>query len=170
MTEQKRLRIGWFSFTCCEDSTVIFTELMNDHYMVWKHVLDIRNARVLQTKNYMDQMDVAFVEGAIVAPEQEEKLKEIRKLATKVVAIGACAVTGMPSAQRNTFDEDQQEKIDFILDKFHYGEKVKRLDEVITVDAVVPGCPMVEAAFLKVVNDALVEFGIPIPEVKLEKK
>lgn len=169
MAEQKKLRIGWFSFTCCEDSTVIFTELMNDHYMVWKHVLDIRNARVLQTKNYMDQMDVAFVEGAITAPDQEAKLLEIRSLATRVVAIGACAVTGMPSGHRNTFSEEQDEKIAFILDKFHYGDKVKRLDEIITVDAVVPGCPMVEATFLKVVNDALVEFNIPIPEVRLEK-
>lgn len=145
----------------------MFTELMNDHYMVWKQVLDIRNARVLQTKNYMDQMDVAFVEGAITAPEQEVKLKEIRALATKVVAIGACAVTGMPSGHRNAFSEEEKDKVAFILDKFHYGDKVKRLDEVITVDAAVPGCPMIEAAFLKVVNDALVEFNIPVPPVKL---
>ncbi len=167
MSEQKKkLRIGWFSFTCCEDSTVMFTELLNDHYMVWKEVLDIRNARVLKTKNVMDEMDVAFVEGAITAPEQEEKLKEIRRLAKKIVAIGACAITGMPSAHRNSFGEEQREDIAFILDKFHYGEKVKKLDEIITIDASVPGCPMAEEAFLKVVNDALVEFNIPLPEVK----
>jgi UPF0176 protein len=65
MPEQKKLRVGWFTFTCCEDSTVVFTEIMNDHFEEWRRVLDIRHARVLQSKNVLDQMDVAFVEGAI---------------------------------------------------------------------------------------------------------
>jgi predicted thioredoxin/glutaredoxin len=65
-TIEKKLRIGIFSFTCCEDSTILFTELMNKHYETWRKVLDIRHARVLQSHNVMDEMDVAFVEGAIV--------------------------------------------------------------------------------------------------------
>jgi hypothetical protein len=28
--QHKRLVVGWFSFTCCEDSTILFTELLND--------------------------------------------------------------------------------------------------------------------------------------------
>ncbi len=156
----KKLRIGWFSFSCCEDSTIIFTELLNDHYREWLPLLDIRYAKVLQSKNVMDAMDVAFVEGAIASPEQEEKLKEIRRLARKLVAIGSCAVAGNFSTQRNEFPEDVQKKIAFLLEKFHYGKKAKKLDEIVTVDATVTGCPMPEAAFVKVINDALVEFGI----------
>ncbi len=156
----KKLRIGWFSFSCCEDSTVMFTEILNDHYQEWLPLLDIRYAKVLKSKNVMDEMDVAFVEGAIAAPDQEEKLLEIRRLAKKVVAIGSCAVAGNFSTQRNEFPEEVEKKISFLLEKFHYGKKAKRLDEIITVDAAVNGCPMQEAAFVKVVNDALVEFGI----------
>ncbi len=156
----KKLRIGWFTFTCCEDSTVIFAELMNDHFEEWRKVLDIRHARVLQTKNVLDELDVAFVEGAINAPEQEERLKEIRAKSKKLVAIGACACTGMPSAQRNAFSPELKERINFLVARFRQGEKVKKLDEVVPVDEVVNGCPMVESVFLNVVNKMLKEFGI----------
>lgn len=156
----KKLRIGWFSFSCCEDSTVLFTELMNDHYQDWIKVLDVRHARVLQTKNVMGEMDVAFVEGAIASPEQEATLREIRGYAKKLVAIGACAVMGMPSCQRNDFPPEVREEIQFLLDRFHYGERAKKLDEVVTVDAIVPGCPMDTNRFLELVGKMLEEFGI----------
>jgi coenzyme F420-reducing hydrogenase gamma subunit len=119
---------------------------------------------VLQSKNVIDQMDVAFVEGAIASPEQEAKLLDIRSKATKLVAIGACANMGMPSCQRNQFPPEVEEQIHFLLERFHYGEKAKKLDELVTVDARVNGCPMQEEVFIKVLNEMLVEFGIIEPK------
>jgi len=103
MIRMEKIKIGWFSFSCCEDSTIVFTELMNEHWQEWKNMFDIRHARVLQSHNVMDEFDIAFVEGAIASPEHEKKLKEIRSLSKKLVAVGACACTGMPSGQRNNF-------------------------------------------------------------------
>lgn len=157
---QKKLRVGWFTFTCCEDSTIIFTELLNEHYKEWKNLLDFRHAKVLQSTNVMDEMDVAFVEGAITAPVQEEKAKKIRSLAQKVVAIGACACVGMPSGQRNQFDEANKKEISPFLERFKFADRVKKLAEVIAVDDQVPGCPMDEKAFLNLLNKYLREFGI----------
>lgn len=156
----KKLRIGWFSFSCCEDSTVMFTEILNDHYKEWLPLLDVRHARVLQTKNVLDELDVAFVEGAIAAPEHEEKLKEIRAKSKKLVAIGACATIGNPSCQRNEFPEEVRDQIQFLLDRFHYGERAKKLDEIVTVDASVPGCPMDMNRFVEVLTNTLKEFEI----------
>lgn len=158
----KKLRIGWFSFTCCEDSTIIMTELLNEHFFAWKKILDIRHAKVLQSKNILDQLDVAFVEGAISGKSQMEKLKQIRSLATKLVAVGSCAVTGFPSAQRNLFDAQTKAEINPILKRFAYTDKVYKLDELVTVDAVLPGCPMDPDAFLKLLNQMLVEFQISL--------
>src|ERR671912_21099 len=36
--QHERLVVGWFSFTCCEDSTILLTELLNDHFDEWKKV------------------------------------------------------------------------------------------------------------------------------------
>jgi len=156
----KKLNIGWFSFSCCEDSTIIFTELLNDHFNEWKNLVNFQHLRILKSKNTLEGLDVAFIEGAIASQNEEEKVINIRKHAKKVVAIGSCACTGMPSAQRNNFNEEQMKQIEFLIEKFHHAKKVKKLEEVIKVDAKVPGCPMSETAFLKTLNDTLKEFGI----------
>ncbi|MBI3366731.1 hypothetical protein HY041_03835 [Candidatus Roizmanbacteria bacterium] len=150
----KKLRIGWFSFTCCEDSTIIFTELLNTRYKDWFKKLEFVHARILRKDDTVElnKMDVAFVEGAISSDHQEEKLKKIREKAKKLVAIGACAVLGSPSNQRNFFNRDQFEDIKPILEKFKYKEKVMKLSEIVTVDENVPGCPMNEKVFLEIME------------------
>lgn len=159
-SSNKKIKIGWFTFSCCEDSTVLFTELMNDHWQEWKKIFDFRHARVLQTNNVMDEMDIAFVEGAIASEEQATKLKEIRGLSKKLVAIGACACIGLPSAQRNQFDSERLKEIEPILTRFAYASKVQKLSDLVTVDASVPGCPMDEKKFMETLENLLKEFGI----------
>ncbi|MEI8097001.1 MAG: hypothetical protein WCG73_02760, partial [Candidatus Moraniibacteriota bacterium] len=67
---------------------------------------------------------------------------------------------GNMSTQRNDFPPEVQKEIQFLLDRFHYGERAKKLDEIVKVDEVVMGCPMSEEKFLAVVNKMLVEFKI----------
>lgn len=156
----KKLRIGWFSFSCCEDSTIVFTELLNDYYKVWKEKVDFVSALVLKKKSEIKDLDVAFVEGAITSDTQEKKLLEIRNNSKKLVAIGSCACTGMPSSQRNDFDDLRKKEIDALLKQFHMSEKVRKISELVKVDTQVPGCPMSEELFLKVLNMYLKEFGV----------
>ncbi len=156
----RKLRIGWFSFSCCEDSTILFTELLNDYWDKWKDVLDIVHARVLRRDNNLANLDVAFVEGAISSDKAAEELREIRKNCKKLVAVGACACTGMPSAQRNTFDERKQKEIEAIVRAFDYNKTVLPVGQVVQVDDSVPGCPMTEAGFIAAVEKCLKEFGI----------
>src|SRR3989338_1416775 len=157
---QKKLRVGWFTFTCCEDSTIVMTEVMNEHWEEWKRLIDFRHARVLRTDNSLDELDVAFVEGAISSDRQAERLKEIRDKAKRVVAVGACAVIGMPSSQRNLFDESTKRAIQFLVDRFGQSEKVRSVKELVQVDAELPGCPMSEQKFLEVLEGYLKEFNI----------
>ena len=157
---KKKLRVGWFTFTCCEDSTVIFTEVLNDHWQEWRKLIDFRHARVLQTKNALDELDVAFVEGAISSEEQKKRVEEIRDQSKVLVAVGACAVQGMPAGQRINFDEEKEKEIQFILDRFHHLDKVQSLKDVVKVDADLPGCPMNGDSFVKVVEGALKDFKI----------
>src|SRR5664279_5219522 len=138
--DRKKLVIGWFSFTCCEDSTILLTELLNDHLDEWKKVVEFRHVRSLKTKNSLEGLDVAFVEGAISSDSQAEEVKKIRDHAKYIVAIGACACTGMPSASRNQFtSEEINDKIEWYMKTFNYSQKVRKLDEVIKVDDMVQG-------------------------------
>jgi len=160
-TVQKKLRVGWFTFTCCEDSTVIFTELLNDHWREWKKLIDFRHARVLKSHNVLDELDVAFVEGALSSQAHIDKLKEIRQKSKKIVAVGSCAVVGLPSSQRNTFGPEDIEAIrEPYLEKFKYLPKVLKLADVVKIDAQLPGCPMDPKQFLALINKVLKEFKI----------
>lgn len=154
-----KLKVGWFSFSCCEDSTIIFTELLNDYYSLWKEKIEFVSAGVLQKKSEIKNLDVAFVEGAITSEKQEKQLLNIRRESKILVAIGACACIGMPSSQRNLFDEATKKEIENIVIRFQYGDRVKKLSEIVVVDDQVPGCPMDEKVFLQVINKYLKEFN-----------
>lgn len=156
-TEAKKIKIGWFSFSCCEDNTVVMTEVMNDHWQEWKKIFDFRHARVLKSKNILDDFDIAFIEGAMASPEHEAKLKDIRARSKKLVAVGACAVTGLPSGQRNNFTPEEKASIDFLVTRFGALPSVKKVSDVVKVDAEIPGCPMSPEVFLNSLNSLVGE-------------
>lgn len=156
----KKLRVGWFSFTCCEDSTMVWIELMNDNFFKWKDLIEIRHARVLKRDNKLTGIDVAFVEGAITNDSDAAKLRSIRKNCKKLVTIGSCAIIGMPAAQRNTFDDETKKEIEFLLTRFRQADKVRTVKEIVQVDDEVNGCPMQESIFLSMLDKYLKEFGV----------
>lgn len=159
MAEKKapKLKIGWFSFSCCEDNTIVMTEVMNDHWQEWKELFDFRHARVLKTNNVMDDFDIAFIEGALASPEHVAKVKDIRNRSKKLVAVGACAIVGMPAGQRNTFTPEQKASIDYLLTRFGALTDVKKVSDVVKVDVEIPGCPMDPKVFLEKVNGLVAE-------------
>lgn len=152
-----KLRVGWFTFTCCEDSTILFTELLNHHYQDWLKKIEFVHARIFKRDDTgeLKETDVAFVEGAISSNHQEEKLKQIRAKTKFLVAIGSCACIGSPANQRNFFNRDNLEEIKPILEKFQYKQQVLKLSDVVKVDEQIPGCPMNEELFIKLINRLL---------------
>lgn len=151
----EKIKIGWFSFSCCEDNAIVFTDLMDEHWQEWKKLFDFRHVRVLKSENILDQLDVAFIEGAIASDSHATKLKNIREKSKILVAVGACAVVGMPAGQRNMFTEGQKKEIEYLIARFSAAPKVLKVSDVVKVDAEVPGCPMDTKKFLEVVNSAI---------------
>ncbi len=149
----RKMVVGWFSFTCCEDSTILFTELLNDHLDEWKNLIEFRHVKALKTKNSLEGLDVAFVEGAISSPTQENQLKKIRANSKYLVAVGSCACSGQPSASRNNLVSDEiNSKIYWYMSNFDYNKKVAKLADLVKVDDQVNGCPMDEKVFLETLN------------------
>jgi coenzyme F420-reducing hydrogenase gamma subunit len=156
----RKLRVGWFSFSCCEDRTIVFTEMLNDYYDAWSKIIEFRAARVLMKKYDLTDLDVAFVEGAIASEKHEKELREIRAATKKLVAVGSCAINGKPSAQRNEFSPELQREIEALLERFDHLPKVLRVQDLVKVDYEVPGCPMTEQVFLKTLGTILSDFGL----------
>lgn len=160
-SDKKKLVVGWFSFTCSEDSTILFTELLNDHFNEWKKLVEFRHLKALKTNNSMNDLDVAFVEGAISSEKQAVEVTKIRNNSKYVVAIGACACNGLPSASRNMFVPERMSfKTRWYLEHFDYAAKVKKLEDIIKVDDKVDGCPMNKEAFMAVLWKYLKLFNL----------
>lgn len=158
----KKLRAGFFSFTGDEGCMVYLTEMFNNTYFKIIPLLDIRHFRMIKPEKGSDirDLDVAFVEGAISTNSEARKLKKIRSNSKRVVAIGECAIQGWFSAQRNTFDKKKRAEIAPLVKSLHQRKRVSPLKEIVKVDCDVPGCPMDEGKFMKVLNNYLKEFGI----------
>jgi len=157
---KKKLVIGWFTFTCSEDNTILFVELFNQYYFEWKDKIDFKHCKILKSKNEFGNFDVAFVEGAISTKREEDKLLEIRDNAKKLVAVGACACTGLPSGQRNSFNEETLAVIEPFLKQFRLRKKIVPLSDLVKVDDSLPGCPMVPNQFVSLLGRYFQEFKV----------
>lgn len=156
-----KLAVSWITFACCEDSTIIFVEMLNQHFFDWKGKIDFKFCKFLKSRgNSFEGSDVTFVEGAIATHEEEALVKEIRAKSKRIVAVGSCACIGSPSAQRNQFDEARLKEIELVVERFGHLEKVRTVKDVVKVDYSVPGCPMDEKMFLDTLGKLFAEFNI----------
>ena len=139
-----KLKVGFFSFTCCEGCTVVFLEILNQKFDEYMKKMKIENFRQLKTNEEIKSLDLAFVEGAISTESEVKKLKEIRKKSKKLIALGSGACNGYPSNQRNKFDKKKQKQIQTLIKKLHQNKTIEPLNKFVKVDDNIEGCPVSE--------------------------
>ncbi|MDI6738004.1 MAG: hypothetical protein QME12_05840 [Nanoarchaeota archaeon] len=149
----QKKKAGVFSFTCCEGCTVVFMELMNRHFFDYKSRFYFASFRHLKTGNKIQKMDFALIEGAISTASEKRKLLEIRKNAKKIIAIGSCAVTGMPSSQRNNFRPEIKKKIEKQIKQLHQLKTIEPLKKYVKVDLELSSCPVNAAQLEKAIEE-----------------
>ncbi len=142
-------RVGFFSFTCCEGCVTVFIELLNRKFDEYMKKMSIENFKALKTEGKIKKLDIAFVEGAVSTESEIEKLKEIRKKAKKLVALGSGAVNGYPSNQRNKFDKAKKKAVQPMVEKFHQLKTVEPLKKFVKVDDEINGCPVDDEEIMK---------------------
>ena len=140
----RKIKVGVFSFTCCEGCTVVFIEILNKKYDEYMKKIDIVNMRTLRTSEQIKPMDIAFVEGAISTESEVRKLKEIRKKTKKLIALGSGATNGYPSNQRNKFSAEKKKLILPLIEKFHQIKTIEPISKFVKVDDNIEGCPVSE--------------------------
>lgn len=140
----RKLKVGFFSFTCCEGCIVSFIEVLNKKYDEYTQKMKIENFRQLKTDEEIKKLDIAFVEGAISTESEMRKLLEIREKSKKLIALGSGAINGYPSNQRNNFDEKKKKQIQSLIEKFHQIKTIEPLKTFVKVDENIEGCPVSE--------------------------
>jgi len=136
------------------------------------------------------QADVGIVSGGVRNEKEKHVAEAMRKSCKTLIALGSCACFGGIPALANMWKRDE------LLDKVYRGSKsteaapnptenlppllesVLALDEVVKVDAYIPGCPTAPEIIVQVLTGLLTGKPFVLPErsvcddcpVKREKK
>ena len=146
--DYKKKQIGIFSFSCDEGCSIYLIEIFNEKLLQWLEKIELRYFLSVRDKADFDYLDVALVEGVISTEKDKQEIEEIRKKAKILIAMGTCAVTGLPSGQRNNFNEEQTGEIEDHLKKYNFLPKTLSVKEAVKIDDQVLGCPIDKDKFI----------------------
>ncbi len=121
---------------------------------------------LVDAQEFPEAVDVTLVEGAVSSVEDAHRLEELRHRSAILVAFGDCAVTGNVSSMRNRVpvgkllqrvyvegvDADGRIPTDGVPALMN---KARPVQEFVTVDFHLPGCPPPAMAILGLINDLL---------------
>jgi coenzyme F420-reducing hydrogenase gamma subunit len=136
-------RVGIYGLTgCAGDQLVILN--CEDELLDIAGSLDIKFFPMATSANDEEcRLDIAFVEGAVVQPEDEEMLRKLRDRAGLLVAIGTCAVWGGVQAMKNEISRDELKQQVYGPDgKVFETTAAQPLSHFVKVDMAVSGCPI----------------------------
>ncbi len=162
---EKRPRVGFFSFTSCEGCQLMVLSCEDELADIFAQLKVVNFREAMTDKS--DEYDIAFIEGSVSTPKEARKVKDIRKKAKVVVALGACAATGGLNCLKNRFPIDE-------IKRKVYGSqalgnptfdtsRVRPTDALIHVDLYIHGCPISKKEFLSVLGDLLMGKSPVIP-------
>ncbi len=151
-----RPRLAVFKFASCDGCQLALLDA-EDELLAVTDAVEI--AYFVEASRHADPgpYDIALVEGSISTPEQIRQIKEVRRQARLLIAIGACATAGGIQALRNWHDVD-----DIIGMVYAHPEYIETLDtsspisDHVQVDFELRGCPINKHQLLEVIIALLV--------------
>lgn len=136
-------RIAIFDFACCEGCQLQIVNMEEELLELLELVEPVEWREAMSDRS--DDYEIAIVEGSITRPEDADRLREIRKRAKTLIALGACATLGGVNKLKNLF-ELEEVKTAVYADRAHLPHletaEVQALDELVDVDYKIEGCPI----------------------------
>jgi sulfhydrogenase subunit delta len=148
----RRPRVGVVKFASCDGCQLTLLDLEDELLAITEH-FDIVEFAEATSRRSQGPFDVLLVEGSISTPEQAEEIVRLRREATLLVTIGACATSGGIQALRNLGDHEA-----FRSAVYPRPELVESLAtstpiaDHVAVDAELYGCPISGAQLLELLT------------------
>jgi sulfhydrogenase subunit delta len=148
-------RVAFFDFSSCEGCQLQIADL-EEEILDLIEIVDVVSFREVM-KEHSDKYDIAIVEGSIMRPMDEHRLRKIRSQAKILIALGACATIGGINKIRNQWPVDEvirevYKDADIKDNEFFNVYQTKAVNEVIPVDYYIHGCPITRDEFKRVIT------------------
>jgi sulfhydrogenase subunit delta len=149
-------RVAFFDFASCEGCQLQVANL-EEEILDLISIVDVVSFREVM-KEHSDDYDIAIIEGSIMRPMDEDRIKKIRSNAKILVAFGACACIGGVNKIRNQWTPEEVKKIVYDDSKHMKNNKffdvgqTKAVEEVVKVDYYIRGCPPTREEIKRVIT------------------
>ncbi|MBI4681736.1 MAG: NADH:ubiquinone oxidoreductase [Nitrospirae bacterium] len=157
-----RPKVAFFEFTACEGCQL---QILNNEatlldFLSLVDVVTFREAMQERSDDY----EIAFVEGSITRTDEVKRLKDIRKKAKVLVAMGSCACFGGVNQLKNRFNNPKWVK-EQVYGKFPVESEVARpLEDIVTIDLKIYGCPIKKEEVEKIVTNLVLGKSVNHPK------
>ena len=160
---KKKLKLGIVGLTSCEGCQFSIMDLGNRFFELLKY-FEIVEFRLMEERVFKTpKMDICLVEGSVVTKNNEEKVKEIREKTKILVALGNCASMGGIHQIKNYHEPKKLIKGIYSKSEKIDNSNILDLNEIIKIDYTIPGCPVNNLEFLRLVFSLIrsIDFKIP---------
>jgi len=164
---KKRVATSWLQ--CCSGCHISFLDMH-------QYLIDVFDNISLVSSPIMDvkqipEVDIAIIEGAVGNKHNLEMLLEYRKKSKILVALGTCACFGGISGLRNLYTKEEVLKKSYSTQNFkdvpELLDSVLPLEQVVSVDYCIPGCPPLPSTIKSSLEALLREEDFILPERNL---
>ncbi|MHA1580907.1 MAG: NADH:ubiquinone oxidoreductase [Candidatus Baldrarchaeia archaeon] len=145
----KKPKVGIFSLASCEGCIVQILNL-EDQILDLLSKVNIVDFRVLKEEKEKVPLDIAFIEGCITSEKDVKKVKELRENSKILVALGECACTGGKFLVKDFKNHENPLQLKEAL------VNAQPLDQYVTVDYYLYGCPIDKNEFLELFKNLLI--------------
>jgi sulfhydrogenase subunit delta len=148
-------KIAVHKFASCDGCQLAFLD-MGEDLLTLTELVDIVHFVEAGPVNPDAEVDIAFVEGSISAPDDLERIRAIRERSRFLVTIGACATAGGLQALRNFADAGKW--VAAIYAKPEYIHSLSTSTPIaahVKVDLELWGCPVDRRQVVAAVRDLL---------------
>jgi len=143
-------KVGVFTFTCDEGCSIYLIEIFNKKLVGWLEKMELSYFLSMKDRRDVEDFDIVLAEGVITTERDLKEIQALRKKTKILIGMGNCSITGMPTCQRNNFNEEQLGEIEKDLKKFHFLPQCQAIKEVVKLDDEIVGCPIDEKKFIEV--------------------
>ncbi len=168
----KKLRIAVYKFASCDGCQLQLLNLEDELLDLVEHV-EFAMFYEASSDVKPGPYDVAFIEGAVSTPEEEEIVRKAREESKIVVAIGACATAGGIQALRNWANVEEYKKYVYPNPEWIKAlEKAHPISDYIKVDYEIRGCPVSKEQLSFFIRQLLIgkKPTLPVDSVCMECK
>ncbi len=138
----RRPRVGVVKFSSCDGCQLTLLDLEDELLAITERFEIVEFAEATSSRS-PGPFDVLLVEGSISTPDQAEEIVKLRREATTLVSIGACATAGGIQALRNLGDHDSFRNAVYPRPEWIEALPTSNpVSEYVAVDAELYGCPI----------------------------